>query len=60
MTNLVSVLCERDGLTLEQAISRVTELKEELNELLEANDLDGAYYILDQENLEPDYLMDLI
>lgn len=56
------VLMTRDGLTAEEADERISEVKEQLNELLEdGGSLDQAEEIIEDEfGLEPDYLEELL
>jgi hypothetical protein len=59
MSNLITVLMKRDGLTRKEAEKRVASVKKQLMDRL--GDGDMPFDICEEEfGLEPDYLEDLI
>ncbi len=61
MESIESVLMSRDGMTADEADLAVHDAKEDLIELLEAGDTEGAYEICaDHFGLEPDYIDQLL
>ena len=58
---LVEILMNRDGYSIDEALSRINEAKEALNDYLNEGDFDSAMYVPSEYlGLEPDYVMELI
>lgn len=58
MERIINILMERDGLSREEAISLIEQIKEMI---LETEDISDADVILMQQlGLEPDYMADLL
>lgn len=59
MLELVQVLMDRDGLSLEEAEKEASEVKEAIHEAM-MNGEDPEEVFMDMTGLEPDYLEELL
>ena len=61
MSDIKSILIERDGLTEEEAKARINEARQQLHEYISRGEMHSAEDICSEYfGLEPDYLFELI
>ena len=60
MSEVKEILMERDGMTSEEADSCIDDIENQLYASLKEGNFEDAYYVLDELELEPDYLLDLL
>ena len=56
MNKIVEILMKRDNMTKEEAIALVNDVRDEI---LSANPFEAMDIMIEELNLEPDFLMDL-
>ena len=58
---VIKILMNRDGITRDEAVSRINECQEMIEEAMVEGDFEGVDDIIASElGLEPDYVMDLM
>lgn len=56
MNKIVEILMKRDNMTKEEAIALINDVRDEM---LAANPFEAMDIMIEELNLEPDFLMDL-
>ena len=61
MYKVIDIICERDGLTFDEAKDLIKEYQGYRDWCLENGDFEEAYYAIESMlGLEPDYVMELL